>query len=102
MRRVVLRDSLAVVQESRMAAREHRGESPTTALQRKTDRMVLMSFPTLFAYAPWSLLNFVLLLILKNTSSPFDASTYRPSKADRQLNSLQERADAVGLAGDAP
>jgi len=36
--------------------------------------MLLTSFPTLFAYAPWSLESFVVRLILKNTSSP-DAET---------------------------
>jgi hypothetical protein len=42
----------------------------------KTHRILDTSLPTLLAYAPWSLLNFVLLLILKNTSSPVELTTY--------------------------
>ena len=45
-------------------------------LKRKTThRMLDTSFPTLFAYAPCSLLSFVLRLILKNTSSPVELTT---------------------------
>ena len=42
---------------------------------RRTHRMLLTSFPTLFAYAPWSLESFVVRLILKKTSSPADETT---------------------------
>ena len=47
-----------------------------------THRILLTSFPTLFAYAPWSLLSLVLRLILKNTSSPVELTTYwhKPSQ----------------------
>lgn len=38
--------------------------------------MLPTSFPTLFAYAPWSLDSFVLRLILKNTSSPAAETTW--------------------------
>jgi hypothetical protein len=37
--------------------------------------MLPTSFPTLLAYAPWSLESFVERLILKNTSSPLDETT---------------------------
>ena len=41
-----------------------------------THRILLTSLPTLFAYAPCSLLSFVFLLILKKTSSPCADTTY--------------------------
>lgn len=39
--------------------------------------MVPTSLPTLLAYAPCSLLSLVLFLILKNTSSPVELTTWR-------------------------
>jgi len=51
----------------------------------QTHRMLPTSLPTLFAYAPWSLLSFVLRLILKNTSSPVELTTYqKPYTSIRQ------------------
>ena len=44
-------------------------------IERGTHLMLLTSLPTLLAYAPWSLLNLVLLLILKKTSSPPELTT---------------------------
>jgi len=41
--------------------------------------MLDTSLPTLLAYAPWSLLSLVLRLILKNTSSPVELTTYTAS-----------------------
>ena len=46
-----------------------RVQSGYRCVARDTHRILLTSLPTLFAYAPCSLLNFVLRLILKNTSS---------------------------------
>ena len=46
-----------------------------TLLAEGTHLMLPTSFPTLFAYAPWSLESFVVRLILKNTSSLLAATT---------------------------
>jgi len=46
--------------------------------------MLPTSLPTLFAYAPCSLLSLVLRLILKNTSSPADVTTCVCARAVRR------------------
>lgn len=55
----------------------------------KTHRILLTSFPTLAAYAPCSFVNFVLRLILKNTSSPVDETTY-PSSTPVQSKQIPQ------------
>ena len=70
-RRSLLRHLLSYKRENRARYRRKRRYTGPQDTIKTTHRMLLTSLPTLFAYAPWSLLSFVFRLILKNTSSPF-------------------------------
>lgn len=82
-RRSLLRHLLSYKRENRARYRRKRRYTGPQDTIKTTHRMLLTSLPTLFAYAPWSLLSFVFRLILKNTSSPFCVVTCVPWERNR-------------------
>src|ERR1700677_2397107 len=89
-RRIFVVDSRPVVQKTSYPSALDQARGGHLVLSKssrrmRTHRMLLTSFPTLFAYAPWSLESFVVRLILKKTSSPEDETTCHSLGSARYL-----------------